>query len=487
MIRQKVMLKSYPSKTVLEDLASRSGPPTSSSFTPFIGKADVLREQFSGSQMDRFNMEGFLAENASFEFDPTRINENKTIGILEIEEKESRNFLEDFVEDGKEAESIKKWFIQACISYKKRKESSYRKQTSTYAITSYGDDDEGQFDPRMIEVKKSEYSCSQEDYDLCIRKLPFYIKALWTYSRVYSANLFSFVAAYMDLLKNKGKTRETIIIQDFSNYTTYMLKLDGTYKRAFDHSSDVKTERYVKVIDIFRKPETNPELMSLIMNFMDVCDTLKINFEYQDTMIFNADFINKLVCTYLPTNSEYLQYYGEVDAEVSYAIRTNNLFSKTKLDIYSDPNSSIEENSEREYIADLESRLKIIYVTSTMSPNEISSRLFEGDKQLAMKNVNAVIERYNNDTYVDMSPYLDFDSGLLVRDKETKEVLKLNTDILGSYQGVDRYNILFTTTGAIIIQTIEADNLIFMPAMSVELTLEELANASRRKNYWLTI
>ena len=105
MIRQKIMLKSYPSKTVLEDLALRSGPPTSNSFTPFNGKADVLREQFSGSQMDRFNMEGFLAENASFEFDPTRINENKSIGIMEIEEKESRNFLEDFVEDGKEADS----------------------------------------------------------------------------------------------------------------------------------------------------------------------------------------------------------------------------------------------------------------------------------------------------------------------------------------------------------------------------------------------
>ena len=59
----------------MEDLALRSGPPTSNSFTPFNGKADVLREQFSGSQMDRFNMEGFLAENASFEFDPTRTNQ----------------------------------------------------------------------------------------------------------------------------------------------------------------------------------------------------------------------------------------------------------------------------------------------------------------------------------------------------------------------------------------------------------------------------
>lgn len=471
----------------MEDLALRSGPPTSNSFTPFNGKADVLREQFSGSQMDRFNMEGFLAENASFEFDPTRINENKSIGIMEIEEKESRNFLEDFVEDGKEAESVKKWFIQACISYKKRKESSYRNQTTTYAITSYGDDDEGQFDPRMIEVKKSDYDCSQEEYDLTLRKLPFYIKAIWTYSRVYSANLFSFIAAYMDLLKNKGRSREEIIIQDFSNYTTYMLKLDGTFKRPFDHSNDVKTERYVKVVDIFRYPDKNKELMSLITGFMDVCDTLKIDFEHQDTMIFNADFINKLVCTYLPTNSEYLQYYGVVDAEVSYALKNNNLFSKTKLDIYSDPNSSIEENNEREYVADLESRLKILYITNNMAPNEKANQLFYGDVNQAKKNINMVVEVYNNGKYTDMSSVLDFDKGFLVREKDTGELFKLNTGILGSYCGVDRYNILFTTNGSVIIQTIEADNLIFMPADDVERSLEELANASRRKNYWLSV
>ena len=227
--------------------------------------------------------------------------------------------------------------------------------------------------------------------------------------------------------------------------------------------------------------------MSLITGFMDVCDTLKIDFEHQDTMIFNADFINKLVCTYLPTNSEYLQYYGVVDAEVSYALKNNNLFSKTKLDIYSDPNSSIEENNEREYVADLESRLKILYITNNMAPNEKANQLFYGDVNQAKKNINMVVEVYNNGKYIDMSSVLDFDKGFLVREKDTGELFKLNTGILGSYCGVDRYNILFTTNGSVIIQTIEADNLIFMPADDVEHSLEELANASRRKNYWLSV
>lgn len=485
MIRQKMMLKTYPSKTVLEDVATRSGPPTPNSFTPFIGKADVLREQFCGSQMERFNIDGFLMENASFEFDPTKIVENKSVGIMEIEEREERQFLEDFITDGNEAESVKRWFIQACISYKKRKESSYRKVDRTYSAVAYGDDEDSALDPRMLETNRGDYKSTQEEYDLALRKLPFYIKAIWTYSKVYSANLFSFIAAYMDLIKNRKKTMNDIIVNYFADYTTYMFKLDGTFKRAFEHQNDIKTERYKKVTDIFCYPHKHREIMSLVNGFMDVCDILQINFEKQDTMIFNADFINKLVCTYIPTNEEYLTYYGEVDAEVMYAIKSNNLYSKTKLDIYSDPNSSIAENNLREFVGDLETRLKILHTTLKMAPNKLAYRLFEGDKQLAIKNINEMFTILNNGNSIDMSPYLNF-NGFLVKDSKG-DALMMNTDALGKCNGVPKYDVFFTTTGSVIVRTIEADDLIFMPASDVIETLEEVINASRRKDRWLSI
>lgn len=484
MIRQKLMVQSYPSKTVLEDVAMRSGPPDKDSFTPFIGKHDLLLEQFCGTQMERFNIDGFLIENASFEFDPAKRNDKKVVGIMEIEEREEKQFLEDFIVDGQESESVKEWFIQACISYKKRKDSSYRKVDYTYNSVSYGDE-ENTFDPRMAETTKDDFNSSQEDYELALRKLPYYIKALWTYSRIYSANLFSFVAAYMDMLKNKRYTRDNIIVNYFSKYTTYMLKLDGTYKRRFDHECDIKTERYKKVTDIFCYPGRHKEIMSLVNEFIDICEILKIDFERQDTMIFNAEFIDKLVCTYIPTNSEYLKYYGEVDAEVMHAIKSDNLFSKTKLSIYSDPNKSIEENSRMENLMDYELRLKILYNTYSISPTREVRELFMGSKELAIKNLNA-ITYITTGKNLDMAPFVDLD-GFLIRTKGSNEPLVIPTGALGPYAGVAKYEVMITQNGSVILRKYDADDTVFIPAESVITTIEENLDAGRKQNRWVSV
>ena len=484
MIRQKMMLKPYPSKTVLEDVATRSGPPTIDSFTPFIGKATVLREQFNGTQMDNFNIDGFFIENVSFEFDPAKIKIKKEVGGMEIEEMLNMQFLEEFIVDGIESEAVKEWFIQACISYKKRKDSSYRKTDYTYSCASYGDDDDdGTLDPRMIETVKGNYNTTQEEYDLALEKLPFYIKAIWTYSRIYSANLFSFIAAYMDMLKQK----RVVMQKNFADYPLYMLKINtGNFYRKFDHSEDLKTKRYTNVLEIFTNKEKHMDVMTLVHNFIDVCDILHINFEKQDTMIFNNEFINKLVCTYLPTNSEYLEYYGEVDAEIMYAVKSNNIYSKTKLDIYKDPNNSIEQNSLAEIVRDYELRLKILYSTyDRFKPSEIR-RLFIGTKEQAIKNINKVIEMHFN-VRNDITDKLDF-SGLLVRTKDDNTPLTLCTDIFGNHLGQGKFNILFTTNGAVIAVTeLNDDRIIFLQSDGVIDTLEEIQNGSRRTNRWKDI
>lgn len=484
MIRQKSMVQPYPSKTVLEDVATRSGPPTTESYTPFIGRSDLLREQFCGSQAERFNIDGFLIENASFEFDPAKRNDKKMVGIMEVEEREEKYFLEDFIVDGRESESVKEWFIQACISYKKRKDSSYRKVDYTYTSVSYGDDDSS-FDPRMVETVKGEYNSTQEEYELALRKLPYYIKAIWTYSRIYSANLFSFIAAYMDMLKNKRYTRNNIIVNYFSRYITYMLKLDGTFKRAFDHECDIKTERYKKVTDIFCYPGSHKDEMKIINEFMDVCEILKIDFEKQDTMIFNAEFIDKLICTYIPTNSEYLTYYGEVDAEVMHAIKSDNLFSKTKLSIYSDPNRSIEENSKLENLMDYSMRLKILYNTYRMSPTKEVGDLFRGSNELAIKNLNAITYATSGKN-LNMEPFVTF-KGMLVCVKDSGEPLTIPTGVFGPYAGVNKYEIMLTANGAAILRKYDADDTVFIPAESVITTIEENLDAGRKQNRWVSV
>lgn len=485
MIREKQKLQPYPSKTVLEDLATRSGPANSESFTPFTGKAGVLRDQFSGSQMDNFDLDGFLNENRQFDLNPSKLRIQKTVGMMEIAEYDtSRKTLEDFIVDGIEHDAIKNWFISACIGYKKHQNSPYRERVYTYSTNlSYGDDDDSVLDIRLTENVKTNYSVDQEEYEMALRKLPFYIKAIWSYSIIYKANLFSFIKGYIKLLRLKGQL--AIRSKDFVDVETYALNGYGKYIRHFNHLEDMKTEKYSRVVDLFVRPHIHVVEANLIKSFINVCQMLDIDFEKQDTMIFTNEFVDRIICTYLPTTTEYFKYYGEVDAEVMYAIKSDNLYSKTKATIYTDPNNTLDANTENSYFADLESRLQILYRTSSMAPNPDADKLFFGDEELAKKNINEYFSCMQ-DKPVDVSQFLDFSKGFLVH--YNGKPLTIEKDhMLSQYNGETGFKLLFTTNGSIIIYTLDAELLIALPAEKVIDALEEYYNDERRKNYWINL
>lgn len=484
MIREKKHVVKYPSKGILEDLATRIGPPNKESFTPFSGKADIIRDQFSGKQVNTFRMDAFLDENRNFEFDPKKVVVRKSAGIMELDEVEdNKYFLEDFIDNGVESDKIKEWVKSACIGYKKHKSSSYRQVDYTYSTKNYGEDDDSEFDPRMLQTVETGFDTSQEEYELAVRKLPFYIKAIWSYSVMFKANLFSFIAAYIDITKRRESTR--IIISDFANYTLYALNKHGEYMRTFYHTEDVKTEKYTRVVDIFRKPYDNKEIYGLIKEFINTCNILNIKFENQDTSIFTNDFVGSLVCTYLPTTSEYFEYYGEVDVEVMYALKNDNLFAKTKLDIYSDPNSIETVESEESFVKSLEDRLYIFMKTLMEAPNPNCGRLFDGTPELAKKIINKYLYNVSGQS-VDVSEQLDFDRGFLVYMKG-KGALKVDGSIFGKCVDISEYEVYFMTNGTVIMYTGDVDALYILPADEAYERMCDYGYDVTRKNSWLPI
>lgn len=481
MIREKKKFLEYPSKTVLEDLATRSGPATTKNFTPFTGCEDLLMQQFSNSQYDRFNYLDFLADNSSFEFNPYRAKVQAKVDFMETNKLETFERLEDFVKDGIENPVVKRWFRDACIGYKKHKASGYGEQTRTYVSSvSYGSDD-SVFDFRET-VIANPTDVSQEDIELALRKLPFYIKALWNQSVMFKANLFSFIVAFLGITKYKAANR--ITPRDFANYETYALKGSGEYMRPFDHSMDIRTDKYKNVIRIFERPDLNQEVYGLIKGFLQTCAVLDIDFEKQDTMIFNNEFVERIVCTYLPTTQEYFKYYGEVDYEVMYALKKDNLFTKSKAQIYVDPNSSIIENNERTYFRDLEDKLFILmkdYENKTLADGYV---LFGGTEQNAKDLIDHYMQVVLKST-VSVANQLDTDTGMLVQFNDKPLVLKGN--VFGKYLSSTDYDIMFTSYGSIIIYTMDAEDLIVMSYEDAEEKLLGVENgdADKWKNDWV--
>lgn len=363
MIREIPHIKKYPSKTVLEDVSTRIGPATEDSWTPFNGKKDELHKQFRGEAAHTFRIEDFISHNANLEFVPRKSKAKKYVGGMELNEvDDSLDTLESFMTETGEHPKILQWFQNCCAAYRMHKTSPFRHNDKMYGnISVNNSDDDSVMDPRMFQVIEPMYSLGQEDYDNALKRLPFYVKAIWQQSRLFWVDLFSFARGYKILLDNSNNG--VITVRDWALVETYALDKHGNHTKRFTHSTDIKTPKYTDALQIFLQPDLHREVYGLIVSYLELCKTLGIEITKQDPCPFNNDNVSRLVSTYLPSMEEYVNYYGVVDSEVIYAIKSSNIFSKRKIDIYQDRNLTITENKKYEFLRLATDRLEIIRET----------------------------------------------------------------------------------------------------------------------------
>lgn len=342
MLRQTNPIWKYPNKSVLEDVISRSGEAdvnNTEHFTPFGGLSEIIEMQFSGKQAHRFSMSTFVQYILSnskggsgyTDFDPKRISGN-TGGMLResLNNKGAYVTLEDIMDNGQEIE-VTSWLKNMCVGYKTNAESPYVKGLEHYTTTVYNDEGDAE-EEKMLEVRLDE-GLSNEEFEDIVRELPYVIKSIWSYSKQYQANLFSFIYAYVKIL-NSGKTKN-VTVTDFRDKDTYLLKKNGEYVRKFVHDADNKYVIYPNVIKIFTEPREHIDIYNLCMKFIGMLNRLGINIEDEDPTKYNNDFINSLICTYLPSNTEYFDRYKDIDVEIIVALKADNVFSTTKSNLYS--------------------------------------------------------------------------------------------------------------------------------------------------------
>lgn len=363
MIREVPHIRKYPCKTVLEDVATRIGPATEESWTPFNGKKDELNKQFRGDAAHTFRIEDFISHNANLEFVPRKSKAKKYVGGMELNEvDETLDTLESFMTESGEHPKILQWFQNCCAAYRMHKTSPFRRGDKMYGnISVASSDDDSIMDPRMFQTIEPMYSLGQEDYDNALKRLPFYIKAIWQQSRLYWVDLFSFARGYKILMDNSNNG--VITVRDWALVETYALDKHGNHTKRFTHSTDIKTPKYTDALQIFLQPDLHREVFGLIISYLELCKTLGIEIARQEPCPFNNDNVSKLVSTYLPSMEEYVSYYGIVDSEVIYAIRSSNIFTKKKIDIYQDRNLDITDNKKYEFLRLATDRLEIIRET----------------------------------------------------------------------------------------------------------------------------
>lgn len=441
MLRTSECIYPYPSKTVFEDLITRDGPSTYEDWSPFHGQASELTRQFRGSYRARFKQSEFL-KYVLYEykdFDPTKVRTAEHYGMLQESGVSGvYKYLEDLIIDGVEHADVANHVRNMCIGYKKNDKSPLVANTEIYTRTLYnldGDDD-------TVEEK---YLLVQEDnridtslYEETIRELPYVMKSIWSYSKQYKANLFSFIFAYIDIISNPTN-RKQVNITKFRDYHTYLIKTDGTFVREFDHEADNKYVIYPNATKIFIYPDEHRAEFTLCNKFINIMRILGIDYRDENPMEFNNEFINAIVCTYLPNNEEYFEEYKDLDIEIAVALKPENVFDTAKCSIYTsalvDNKGNIDYSSSAYFASEF---LRIAYHTG-----DINRDFLEEDEEGALDFLTAVLNALSRgNDYSFPFDKLTFEAdGFLYHNKN---LLTFNGKLFGTYNGRRDYTVALT-------------------------------------------
>lgn len=466
MLRETKHVRPYPSKTVIEDLVSRDGPADENSYTPFEGKKIMLDRQFSGRQRSKFKLKEFLSYCSNRDLNPSRVAETKVVGMLIEQTGKVGSYvtLEDMIKDGVENPGVAKYLQDLCVGFKKDNTSPYNTNAEYQTITiTNRDGDDGEVEEKML-INRVDYDeISNAEYEEILKHIPYLIKSIWSYSKLYKANLFSFMFAYQDIYERK---RGRVTITDFADYPTYLLKSDGTYVRPFSHSDDNKYTIYPAATKIFLQPSRHTAEFDLCTKYLKYLKILGIDYHDEEPLDYNNDFVNSLLCTYLPNNDEYFNKYKDIDIEIMVALKPENILSvpKSRMYMQSSSNKEFDYNDSAYFISE---RLKL-----ASKLGDYNAEMFEEREEHALKLLGNVLYLMNRDKGNNVVPAvprqsITFEVGGLMY--YNKKMLTVDGKYFGLFKGRNDHKAIITKYGFVVVLEESYEDVYYL---SVEDTLD---------------
>lgn len=339
MIRETLCHINYPSKTILEDVLERDGDATEESYSPFPGMRSEFERQFKkyDGSITPHNLCDYVFGTMSSGY--TDFDLNKAVDWVENNGVIIRrgwlicDTLEDLMSKAHDPRLvIKKYIEYMCVGFKKNKASILVSNNVEFTRLIFDKEHEENVEEKD-ELLDDTDKDDTEQLEEVIEKLPYLIKTIWEYSKIYQANLFSFIYAYLDIIGN-GELIPVSSVTPFRYYTLYRLTRKGEFHSQFVHEKDNKYSIYRDVLQIFTCPSKHREIWKFIIPFINSIRLLGVDYRKEDPMMFSNDLISRLVCTYLPDTDTYIRTYGNLDAEVILALKPENIFSTAKYDLY---------------------------------------------------------------------------------------------------------------------------------------------------------
>lgn len=312
----------YPHKSILEDVMSRDGEPTDESFTPYYGCAHIVREQMRENK-NEFELSDILqsaVEYSPMKQRPTDDGTSRTVAASEI--KDYYKNLEDISQ-----EWIEKYVIQVLIGFKQNRDGMKEQQKdrmSTLYLCSNEDDNETYIAESDL-IEKDVPFTTEEILEAKI-KLPYLLKQLQIGSIEYRGSLLSFIiAAEKCFRENDYSSNYYLVPRDLIAKGVYKVNGNGDIVGKFV-ISDNSGERLRNCIAWVCGKHPESLYYKAYRELLKVLSILEIDITKENALEYDKKYINKIVCTYLASNEEYIESYGFVDKKILGLLEPDKLF-----------------------------------------------------------------------------------------------------------------------------------------------------------------
>lgn len=298
----------YPSKSIVMDLLSRSGLPDKYSFTPWSGCADILHKQFENSCTDVVVTAEDIWESQNgvdFSADKSRADDsgvNRDISAYEI--KDYYRMIEDIDE-----EWARKYIENIIIGYKSHNNGIIARRKDEQVINKVYDDETGDFID-VSDLIEKEKDFSTEEIISAKKKLPYLLKQLQMGSIEMRGSLLSFIIAAEKFFSNHEN--EEFRPRHAISLGVYRMNKWGEINGRFVDTDNSGEPFRTLFRWVCGRVETDSERLyySTYQELLRVLNVLDIDITQEDPTEYQADFIDKAVCTYLASNEEFIEEYG---------------------------------------------------------------------------------------------------------------------------------------------------------------------------------
>jgi hypothetical protein len=440
----------YPSRKIIVDMLSRTGPADEFSFTPWDGCADEMGKQFNQFYKDlAITVDDIAAVSSDFMPSKMRPNDDgvaREESAYEISDYATR--LEDI-----DREWVMKYIVDILIGYKRNNNGITSRNNDEATMELYYDDEDNSY-IEVSDLVEKEIEFTTEEVIEAQTKLPYLLKQLHDGSKRYGGSLLSFIIAAERILSHNGVIKP----QNLVRIGVWRMNKKGYITTPFVESDNTNPTLRNLVAWICERDTTPVGKMyyNIYKELIRVLAILDVDIREESALDYDESVIDKIVCTYIASNEEFIETYGSVDMNILNAIGPDKIFEVARQ--YSENPIMDDEKISWLQLADsLAVNIEAMYVPNgkwTYKPQLVSnfmteyvarhtnttynSRKFEIDKGL-IKHQSGEYQRFDisdiTDNYNDRVALLAA-SGVLVKLKNFDfeiEVLNVN-DAIDSYK-----------------------------------------------------